>query len=234
MSVFIIAEAGSNHEGSLERAKRLIDIAVKSDADACKFQLIPPFKPEWIDELIEYCGGRIEFMATPFNQKGIDALKGKVKHWKVASTEAADPEFMKAILEAAGKDIVYVSDGAVDYTDYADNVIPLNCVVKYPAEEKDYAFNWYSPRGEYKPIRPWGLSDHTTSTIIAVLSVARGAVAIEKHFTDDKTREGPDHHYAANPEELKAYINMIRYVEKLLSNDKKLTITDHVGRKLEW
>ena len=38
MSVFIIAEAGVNHNGSIELAKRLIDIASSAGADAIKFQ----------------------------------------------------------------------------------------------------------------------------------------------------------------------------------------------------
>lgn len=38
MSVFIIAEAGVNHNGSLDLAKQLIDSACSSGADAVKFQ----------------------------------------------------------------------------------------------------------------------------------------------------------------------------------------------------
>jgi N,N'-diacetyllegionaminate synthase len=38
MSVFIIAEAGVNHNGSMKIAKQLIDVAVNSGADAVKFQ----------------------------------------------------------------------------------------------------------------------------------------------------------------------------------------------------
>ena len=38
MSVFIIAEAGVNHNGSIELAKKLIDVASSSGADAVKFQ----------------------------------------------------------------------------------------------------------------------------------------------------------------------------------------------------
>ena len=38
MSVFIIAEAGVNHNGSVELAKQLVDIAINSGADAVKFQ----------------------------------------------------------------------------------------------------------------------------------------------------------------------------------------------------
>ena len=38
MSVFIIAEAGVNHNGSIDLAKKLIDVASNAGADAVKFQ----------------------------------------------------------------------------------------------------------------------------------------------------------------------------------------------------
>ncbi len=36
---FIIAEAGSNHNGSIDQARRMIDVAADAGADAVKFQL---------------------------------------------------------------------------------------------------------------------------------------------------------------------------------------------------
>jgi N,N'-diacetyllegionaminate synthase len=44
---FIIAEAGVNHNGSLDLAKQLIDMAVAAGADAIKFQT---FKAEKITD----------------------------------------------------------------------------------------------------------------------------------------------------------------------------------------
>jgi len=228
-TTFIVAEMGGNHDGDLSRAIELIHIAKDAGADAVKFQLIPPFKADWIDKLITVCGlANIEFMATPFNEAGIMALRGKVKHWKIAATEAADDTFVSSVLRAAGKDPVFISDGAVDnpmkFLREGANVIPMACVVKYPADEEDYALG-YQGR--------WGLSDHTTHLLLPMIAVARGAVAVEKHFTDDPKREGPDHSFALDPEKLTEMVKLIRMTEKILTNQKQ-TITEYVGRKLQW
>lgn len=225
MHTFIIAEAGSNHDGELYRAKKLIDIAIYAGCDAVKFQLIPPFKEEWIDLLMEYCGDRIEFMATPFNQKGIDALKGKVKHWKIASTEAADGNFVQSVVVAANGQKIFMSDGALppDEESRMHNIFLLVCVVEYPAKPEDYHFL----------SGVWGISDHTESPTFPSLAVAAGATVVEKHFTDDRKRDGPDHCYALDPLDLKLMVDEIRLTEKILNNKKK-TITTYVGRKLKW
>lgn len=227
-STFVIGEIGSNHEGSLKRAFELVEIAIDAKADAVKFQLIKPFKPEWIDKLIDYCGTRIEFMASPFNENGINALRGKVKHWKIASTEAANPDFVDVVMKAAKFDTVFISDGATaDPTSIikrGPNVIPMACVVKYPAYPDDYAFGYHGK---------WGLSDHTTSITFPTVAVAAGAVAVEKHFTDDKKRKGDDHGHSLNPEELIQMVQEIRSTEQLFSG-KKVTVTDHVGREIIW
>lgn len=115
--VFIIAEAGSNHDGSFEQAKKLIDIAAEAKADAVKFQLflaskvytpncgkIPtlrgkldlyeffqrsemPFK--WIPLLKEYAEKKgLIFIVSPFDAPTADELeKNKVEAYKIASPE---------------------------------------------------------------------------------------------------------------------------------------------------
>lgn len=227
---FIIAEVGSNHNGSLETAKELIDVAAVAGADAVKFQLIPPFERDWIDQLLPYCQDQeIEFMATPFNQTGIDALKGKVKHWKIASTEGADPDFVAAVLAAAKGDPIFLSDGAVsEFPDLPPNVIPLQCVVEYPAKERDYTLGLYLHRQG-----PWGLSDHTLGVNLSRLAVVAGASVIEKHITLDNFQLGPDHYYAVTPTEFHSFVYELRKVEWLF-HQNKTTVTTYVGRKLEW
>jgi sialic acid synthase SpsE len=117
---FIIAEAGSNHNGDIECAKQLIDAAVESGADAVKFQLFkaetlyskytPEFSylkgqnvydliknietpREWIEELAHYCKS-IKFLATPFDCEAVDLLDKYVPAFKIASFEIVDIELI--------------------------------------------------------------------------------------------------------------------------------------------
>jgi N,N'-diacetyllegionaminate synthase len=66
-----------------------------------------------------------------------------------------------------------------------------------------------------------GYSDHTLGIEVPIAAVAMGAVVIEKHFTLDKTMEGPDHKASLEPHELKAMVSSIRNIEKALGNGVK-------------
>ena len=57
-----------------------------------------------------------------------------------------------------------------------------------------------------------GLSDHTPGHATVLGAVALGARVIEKHFTDDNSREGPDHAFAMNP---KAWADMVENTRRL-------------------
>jgi sialic acid synthase SpsE len=125
---FIIAEVGSNHNGSLEQAKKLIDVAVEAGADAVKFQIYkaeslyskytPEFSylkgqnvyeliknietpREWIKELARYCKEKnVDFLASVFDFEAVDTIDKYVPAFKIASFEITDLELLKY---AAGK-----------------------------------------------------------------------------------------------------------------------------------
>jgi sialic acid synthase SpsE len=123
-STFIIAEAGANHNRNFNQALSLIDVAVKSGADACKFQTYssetlyskntPDFAGyknlnklikdielprEWQKDLKQYCDERgIEFMSTPFDEKAVDELVNLgVKRLKIAGFESTDFRFVDMV-----------------------------------------------------------------------------------------------------------------------------------------
>lgn len=66
-----------------------------------------------------------------------------------------------------------------------------------------------------------GLSDHTPGIAVPLAAVARGAQIIEKHFTLDKSMEGPDHKASLDPTELKQMVQGIRQVEQAIGTDIK-------------
>jgi len=124
MKTFIIAEAGANHNKNFSQALSLIDVAVESGADACKFQTYssetlyskntPDFAGyknvnklikdielprEWQKDLKQYCDEKdIEFMSTPFDEKAVDELINLgVKRLKIAGFESTDFRFIDMV-----------------------------------------------------------------------------------------------------------------------------------------
>jgi len=66
-----------------------------------------------------------------------------------------------------------------------------------------------------------GYSDHTLGTAMSIAAVARGARVVEKHFTLDRTLEGPDHAASLEPDELTQMIRDIRDVSEALGDSIK-------------
>lgn len=138
---YVIAEAGSNHNGDLNLALRLIDAASKAGADAVKFQLFRAetmypqgagtadylgdetdiyeiiarmeLPAEWLPRLAAACREReIDFLATPFDEASVDALDPFVPLFKIASYELTHHPLL-AHVASKGKPVL-LSTGAAD------------------------------------------------------------------------------------------------------------------------
>ena len=151
---FIIAEAGSNHNGSLEQAKKLVDVAAEAGADAVKFQiyqaenLYSKYTPgfsylkgrniyeliksietprEWIKELAGYCKAKnVIFLATPFDFEVVDILDKYVPAFKIASFEIVDLELIKYAAEK-GK-LMIISTGMANLSEIEDAINAIKTV----------------------------------------------------------------------------------------------------------
>jgi len=260
--VFIIAEAGVNHGGDLEVAKKLIDIAVEAKVDAVKFQA---FRTEKLilnsvkkadyqlentknDDsqasmlkkyelninayivLKKYCDKKnILFLITPFDELSLDELERiKIPAYKIASTDTTNLLFLKKIAET-GKP-VFLSTGMceIEEIDKAveifkkinPNLVLLQCTANYPIDDLEadiLVLNQYKER--YNCLI--GYSDHSVGIGAAVYSIPIGARIVEKHFTLDKSLEGPDHLASLSPLELKKFVEEVRRCEKFIFNDEK-------------
>ncbi len=148
--VYIIAEVGSNHDGSFEKAKNLIKVASKCGADAVKFQLfkaekiaanidneitrLPDGKTlyqlykenetpyEWCYELNAYCKENdINFLATPFDKEAVDILDDvRVNAYKIASFEIVDFPLIEYISKK--RKPIIISTGMANIEDIDDAV----------------------------------------------------------------------------------------------------------------
>ena len=265
MSVFIIAEAGVNHNGSVDLAKRLIDVAYNSGADAVKFQTFKAenlvsknaqkadYQKQTTDasesqfdmikkleldadihkELITYCQEKnIMFLSTPFDSESIDLLSDLgLQIFKIPSGEITNLPYLRHI-GSLDKQVV-LSTGMSNLNEVGDaltvlinsgtskeNITVLHANTMYPTPMEDVNLNaMLTMQREFSVAV--GYSDHTLGIEVDIAAVAMGASIIEKHFTLDKTMDGPDHRASLEPEELKAMVSSIRNIEKALGSSEK-------------
>jgi len=106
----------------------------------------------------------------------------------------------------------------------------LHCTTEYPAPIDEVNLLAMVTMGKAFSLR-FGYSDHTEGIAVPVAAAALGATVIEKHFTLDKTMEGPDHRASLEPAELKAMVQAIRSVERALGNGvKRITGSESKNR----
>jgi len=253
-STFIIAEAGSNHNKKLVQAKKLIDVASSSGVDAIKFQLYKAEKlyakktpqyevmkanelpREWIVDLAKYakCKG-VLFLATPFDKEAIDLIDELgIPLYKWASSETTNLPLLR--YAAMKRMPLFISTGMCDLADIQEaldivysagneDVVLLHCTTLYPTKPHQANLRMMDTlRDAFHT--PVGFSDHTMSTVIPSVAVARGACVIEKHFTLNRKLKGPDHHYALEPDELKHMVTKIRETEQSLGSPIKMMLEE--------
>lgn len=94
----------------------------------------------------------------------------------------------------------------------------LHCNTEYPTPMEDVNLAAMVNMGRAFAV-PYGYSDHTFGIELPIAAVALGATVIEKHFTLDRNRSGPDHKASLEPDELRAMVSAIRNVELAMAGD---------------
>lgn len=183
--------------------------------------------------LLNYCKKRnIKFLSTAFDLESLDFLNElNLDLFKVPSGEITNlpylrrmASFNKPIIISTGMSTMDDIKNAMDvFTQNGvarNNITVLHCNTEYPTSMTDVnllAMNTIKNQFEVQV----GYSDHTLGIEVPTAAVALGAVVIEKHFTLDKTLEGPDHKASLEPQELKAMIDAIRNIEHALGDGFK-------------
>ncbi len=264
---YFVADIAANHDGSLERAIELINLAAEAGADAAKFQNFRgpkivsdygfkhmnaqvshqakwtksvtevydaasiPF--EWTPHLREACDkAGIDFFSAPYDFEAIDMLNDFVPAYKIGSGDITWIEACERIA-SKGKPVL-LATGAADIGDVqraVEAILAINpqlvlmqCNTNYTADEGNFAHIHLNVLKTYAAMWPnlvLGLSDHTHGHATVLGAVALGARIIEKHFTDDNQREGPDHAFAMNPVSWAEMVRNTRQLEAALGDGNK-------------
>jgi N-acetylneuraminate synthase len=252
---YVIAEAGSNHNGDIETAKQLIEVAADAGADAVKFQVfraehvyvedsgttdyLGDERPiydiiselempyDWIPTLYEHCKQcDIDFMASATDEKSIEAISEYVPAFKIPSYTMTHYELLEyvaqqelpVIMSTGAHTFAEITD-AVEYIQSAGvNPVVLHCVAAYPTPIESIHVRVVERIREELGVLS-GLSDHTVDPVTApCAAVTLGAAVVEKHFTLDRSMEGPDHDTSLEPDELGQMITAIRKTETALGS----------------
>jgi len=172
----------------------------------------------------------IEIFSTPFDEKSVDFLeKLKVKFYKIASVDLVNLPLIKKIgytgkpliLSTGMSNIGNVQDAVEAFKSTGNkNLILLHCLSSYPANEKEMNLKAIKTLKSNFNI-PVGLSDHYPGIEISLMALGVGANIIERHFTLDKTFEGPDHILSSEPDEFKKLMNLAKNTLSILGDGQK-------------
>jgi sialic acid synthase SpsE len=255
--VFVIAEVGINHNGDIGLAEQLIREAKVAGADAVKLQTyvtekrVPSDSP--VFDILKQCelsfdqqrelfqlGADLGVMvfSTPFDEESVAFLNEiGAPCMKVASFDVVNTKLLGHIA-ATGKPVI-ISRGMADSNELdlalqtldstGSPYVVLHCISAYPIHALSDLHLSTVPALKERYACPVGFSDHWVGPDAAVMAVAAGAQAIEKHFTLDTTMDGPDHVMSADPRTLRTMIEEIRRVEEAMGAPVFGSIEAEVG-----
>lgn len=268
LPVYFIADIAANHDGDLDRARKLIRAAAEAGADAAKFQHFQAetivsqvgfdnlgketishqskwsksvsevyrdasVDLEWTESLKETCDEvGIDFFSTPYSLELADALDAFVPAYKIGS---GDITWIELIRHVARKGKPYIlATGASTFDDVVravqaglelnNDLCLMQCNTNYTGDLENLKYVNLNVLKSYKAMFPGvllGLSDHTPGHATVLGAIALGARLVEKHFTDDRNRIGPDHNFSMDPESWREMVMRSRELESALGSGVK-------------
>ncbi|MDR7152332.1 N-acetylneuraminate synthase [Hydrogenophaga palleronii] len=188
---------------------------------------------EWSDTLKETCDkAGITFFTSPYSMELVDHIDPYVPAYKIGS---GDITWLEMIEYIAAKNKPYIlASGASTFDDVQramnvaialnGNVCLMQCNTNYTASLENFKYIQLNVLKVYREMYPnmvLGLSDHTPGHASVLGSVALGAKMIEKHFTDDISRDGPDHKFSMDSRTWREMVDRTRELENALGNGVK-------------
>lgn len=264
---YFIADIAANHDGNLNRAKKLIKLAAKNGADAAKFQhfkaisivnkkqfdkmpklshqstwkesVFEVYKKasiniKWNNELLKECKkNKIDFMTAPYDLSYVNQLYKYICAYKIGSGDITWKELLEKISKK--KKPIILATGASNFKEVKTavktikklnkNLILMQCNTNYSGKIENFKHINLNALKSYKKYFKdnviLGLSDHTPGHTTVLGAIVLGARVIEKHFTDNNLRKGPDHKFSMNPNDWKKMVTESRNLENALGDGRK-------------
>ena len=265
--VYFIADIAANHDGSLQRAKKLIRLCAKAGADAAKFQhfkaetIVSDYgfkkigkithqkkwkksvfqvykdasiKNSWTKYLRQECKKyKIDFLTAPYDLDYVESTNKFIPAYKIGSGDITWHEIIRkiskkrkpVILATGASSLLDVKMAVKEILKLNNKLVLMQCNTNYTASNQNHNYLNLNVLSQYKSIFKkkiiLGLSDHTSGHNSVLGAIALGAKVIEKHFTDNNNRVGPDHKFSMNPKTWKKMINESRLLENSLGDGYK-------------
>jgi len=188
---------------------------------------------EWTQHLRDACDEvGIDFFSAPYDFEATDMLESYVPAYKIGSGDITWIEACER-MASKGKPVLLATGAATigDVQRAVEAILAINpqlvlmqCNTNYTADPGNYDhihLNVLKTYHEMWPDLVLGLSDHTHGHATVLGAVTLGARVIEKHFTDDNHREGPDHAFAMNPQSWADMVENTRQLERALGSGSK-------------
>lgn len=188
---------------------------------------------EWNEELaLTADKADIDFMTTPYDYEAIELLDKYIPAYKIGSGDISWIDFIEAISKKNKPVILATGASTVDDVERAVSAVLkhnrklalLQCNTNYTGSLENMKYvnlrvlQVYATRF---PQLPLGLSDHTPGHTSVLGAITLGARIIEKHFTDDNNRKGPDHLFSMNPVTWNDMVERSRELEAALGDGIK-------------
>jgi N-acetylneuraminate synthase len=179
----------------------------------------------WTEELVKTASGMgIDIFTAPYDNDAVDLWDKYSAAFKIGSGDITWIDFIKLIAKkckptfmATGASSMGDVERAVDaFCLYNQELILMQCNTNYTGSMDNFKYvnlNVLKTYAQKYPEMVLGLSDHTPGHATVLGAIALGARAVEKHFTDDNLRVGPDHGFALNPKSWKEMVDRSRELE---------------------
>jgi sialic acid synthase SpsE len=188
---------------------------------------------DWTETLRDTCDAAgIDYFTSLYNPAMLELLSPHCAAWKIGSGDITWHDIIASC--AADNKPVLLATGASDMDEVAaamgvaqahsDQIVLMQCNTNYTGSADNFVHIQLRVLQTFAELYPdvvLGLSDHTPGHATVLGSVALGAKVIEKHFTDDNSRDGSDHPFSMNPTAWREMVDRTRELEVALGTTEK-------------